>query len=275
MVALLAVMLCGVVLLVIAFEGLICLIMAAPIALALALVGALAGHAIQASRRQPTPPQMLGIAVLAIPLMLGSDEVSRSPAPTLSVVTAIEVDAPIETVWKHVIEFAELAPPKELLFRLGIAFPIRAEIRGSGPGAVRNCVFSTGPFVEPIKIWDAPRLLQFSVTSNPSPLQEWTPYHEIHPQHLKGFLVSEQGQFRLTPLPNQRTRLEGTTWYRHTLWPVKYWQLWSDYIIHKIHTRVLLHVKALAELERERTAGAQNPVKDLVDGGQGGSKKGE
>jgi hypothetical protein len=159
----------------------------------------------------------------------------------------MEVNAPVEEVWKHVVEFRELPPPSETMFKLGIAYPVRAEIIGRGVGAVRNCIFSTGPFVEPIEVWDEPRLLKFSVTSNPEPMAEWTPWHAIHPPHLHGFLVSEQGQFRLTPLPGGRTRLEGTTWYHHTMWPVAYWQLWSDQVIHTIHRRVLLHVKALAE----------------------------
>jgi len=33
----------------------------------------------------------------------------------------------------------------------------------------------------------------------------------------------------------------------HTMWPARYWQLWSDQIIHTIHRRVLLHVKHLSE----------------------------
>lgn len=253
-VALVSVMICGAVFLVVAFEGLICLIMAAPIALVLSVMGGLVGHAIHLSRRPRVPPQMFCVAVLAIPVMLGSEVVGTGPPPLLKVVTAIEVKAPAATVWKHVTEFTELPAPRELLFELGIAYPIRAEIRGTGPGAVRNCVFSTGPFVEPIQVWDAPRLLKFTVTSNPPPLQEWTPYHEIHPRHLKGFLVSEQGQFKLTPLSNGWTHLEGTTWYHHGMWPVGYWQLWSDYIIHSIHRRVLNHVKALAEAEQGRMA---------------------
>ena len=39
-------------------------------------------------------------------------------------------------------------------------------------------------------------------------MQEWTPYRQVHPPHLNGFLVSRQGQFRLTRLPGDRTRLE-------------------------------------------------------------------
>jgi uncharacterized membrane protein YhaH (DUF805 family) len=253
LVAILSVAICGAGFLAIASEGVICLVMAAPIALVLALIGALAGHAVHVARQPRVPPQMFCVPLLAVPLMFASDAVRTAPPPLLEVVTAVEVDAPVETVWKHVVEFAELAPPTELLFKLGIAFPIRAEIRGQGVGAVRNCMFSTGPFVEPIEVWKAPRLLKFTVTSNPPPLQEWTPYHEIHPRHLKGFLVSEQGQFKLTPLGKERSLLEGTTWYRHTMWPVAYWQVWSDYIIHKIHRRVLKHVKALAEDERKRT----------------------
>ena len=100
-------------------------------------------------------------------------------------------------------------------------------------------------------MWDEPNRLAFSVASSPPPMQEWTPYAEIHPPHLKGFLVSRRGQFLLTALPGGRTRLEGTTWYQHNLWPAGYWQLWSDTVIHHIHWRVLQHIKR----EAERSAG--------------------
>jgi len=241
-----AIMLAGVALLAVALEGFICVLLAAPLAFALAAIGALAGHAVYASRRRDVPPQLYCLPVLALPLMLGAD-LWHEPPPLLEVVTALEVNAPPERVWRHVVTFSELPPPTEALFRCGIAYPIRAEIQGRGVGAVRNCIFSTGPFVEPIIVWDEPNLLKFTVTQNPAPMQEWTPYREIHPPHLKGFLVSRQGQFLLTPLPGGRTRLQGTTWYHHNMWPARYWGFWSDHIIHTIHRRVLDHVKQLSE----------------------------
>jgi hypothetical protein len=246
-VALATIAIAGGALLLVSLEGAVCLIMAAPLAVVLALIGAIAGHAIQSTARAGASVQLLCVPVLALPVMFASEQPCPQPAPLLQVVTAVEVNAPPELVWQHVVAFVELPPPRETLFRLGIAYPIRAEIRGHGPGAVRNCVFSTGAFVEPIEVWDEPRLLRFSVASNPAPLQEWTPYHEIHPAHLKGFLVSDHGQFRLDPLPGGRTRLEGTTWYRHHMWPVSYWEIWTRHVIHAIHRRVLLHVKDLAE----------------------------
>jgi hypothetical protein len=221
--------------------------MAAPLALALALVGAFAGHAVQISRWNRVEPRVLCLPVIAIPFMLYGEHYSREPAPLLKVSTVIEVQASPERIWTNVVRFAELPPPTEPLFKIGIAYPMRAEIHGCGPGAVRHCVFSTGPFEEPIEVWDEPRRLEFSVTSNPAPMEEWTPYHEIHPPHLHGFLISRRGRFLLTRLPSGRTKLEGTTWYEHNLWPAAYWQIWSDQIIHTIHLRVLNHVKALSE----------------------------
>lgn len=254
-VAMLATVLVGLGFLLAAFEGLICLVMAAPLALALSLTGAVLGHAVQASRWRLLPPRLGGLAPgLALPLMLGTDVCRPEPAPLFGVTTTVQVSAAPATVWRHVVEFAELPPPTEALFRLGIAYPVRARIDGRGVGAVRRCEFSTGPFVEPITVWEEARRLAFEVTENPAPLEEWTPYRRVDPPHLDGFLVSQRGQFLLEPTADGGTRLRGTTWYQHHLWPAVYWRVWSDFIIHTIHRRVLNHVKALAEREPPSTA---------------------
>jgi hypothetical protein len=166
--------------------------------------------------------------------------------------TSIEVDAAPEQVWNHVVRFYPLPPPTayDWIFRTGVAYPVRTEIAGQGVGAIRRCVFSTGPLIEPIEVWDEPRLLRFAVTENPPPMQEWNPLAEIHPPHLDGFLVAHRGQFRLIELPGGRTLLEGTSWYQHHLWPAAYWRLWSDPIIHHIHRRVFDHIKRSAEAQR-------------------------
>ncbi len=247
-VALLPVGILGIVLIFVAMEGVICVLMAAPFALGLAALGGMLGYTIQAHHWRPKQtPAMLSIVMLMIPASFGIEHAAALTPPVFMVRTAIEVNAPPERVWNEVVAFAEIPPPKELLFRAGIAYPIRAEISGHGVGAVRHCVFSTGPFVEPIEVWDEPRLLKFGVTANPAPLNELSPYGNIQPPHLHGYFVSEKGQFSLTALPGGRTRLEGTTWYQHTMWPAGYWHLWSDYIIHRIHLRVLNHISQEAE----------------------------
>ena len=238
----------GVLLLAAAFEGILCILMAAPLALGVAAAGTFLGYMVQKLRRAPSSP-LFGLLIL-LPLLVSAEKATAPGAPLTAVLTSVEIDAPPARVWRHVVSFTEIPPPDELIFKTGLSYPLRAEIRGRGPGAVRHCVFTTGPFVEPITLWDEPRLLSFGVTSQPAPMEEWTPWPAIHPPHLEGCFVSRRGQFLLVPLPGGRTRLEGTTWYTHELFPTMYWSLWSDAIIHRIHDRVLRHVKRLAE-ERE------------------------
>jgi uncharacterized membrane protein YhaH (DUF805 family) len=237
----------GMVLVVVAVEGLICLLMAAPLALGLAALGGVLGFAIQATYwKIKDPLAILSLFLLFPPASFGLECAADLQPPKFAVRTSVDIAAPPEQVWEQVIAFAQIPPPTEMLFRAGIAYPIKAEITGHGPGAIRHCIFSTGAFVEPVQVWDEPRLLKFGVTSSPAPLNELTPYGHIEPRHLHGYFVSEEGQFLLTPLPRGGTRLEGTTWYRNAMWPAAYWHLWSDYIIRRIHLRVLTHIREAA-----------------------------
>ena len=167
--------------------------------------------------------------------------------PVIAVTTSITIDAPAAVVWKNVIAFPPLAPPKEWLFKAGIAYPTSGQVVGSGPGAVRYCHFSTGDFIEPITVWDEDRLLAFDVTSQAPAMQELSPW-KITPPHIdRNYMRSRHGQFRLVALNDQQTLLEGTTWYQNYFWPQVYWRVWSDAIVHQIHLRVLQDVKQQAE----------------------------
>ena len=233
-------------LLVFAIEGLICIAMAAPFGLLLTWVGSLIGYAIINKTPNNAPSAML-ILIGIIPTMAF---IEKDSEPTLtSVVTSIEINSDPQTVWKNVVEFPQLYEPTEFIFKTGIAYPINAKIEGTGVGAVRHCNFTTGSFVEPITVWDEPRLLKFDVVEQPAPMKELS-FWEIDAPHLHDYFVSKQGQFKLTLLPNGNTLLEGTTWYYHNIKPTFYWQLWSDYIIHKIHDRVLTHIRKNAENEK-------------------------
>jgi uncharacterized membrane protein YhaH (DUF805 family) len=260
-VALLSMSMAGLVLLLVAFEGMICLIMAAPVLGVLAIVGATLGYGVQFQREAAPKLYCVSNVLLFAIMML---QAISHPQPTMfSVKTSMEIEAPPQTVWSNVVSFSELPSPQELIFKTGIAYPIRAEIQGKGVGAVRHCVFSTGSFIEPITVWDEPHLLRFGVLKNPAPMQEWTIYEDIHPPHLDGFFLSQQGQFQLKSISADRTLLEGTTWYYHNLWPESYWRFWSDMIIHHIHTRVLRHIKLTAESQRNKTklAGALETIR--------------
>lgn len=242
--ALLSIVLSGLTALLFAFEGILCILMAAPIACVIAALGALVGYALSSQGKPVARNAAFMVAVL--PALSGIE--SQTAEPTLrEVSTSVEIDAPPADVWPNVVGFSDLPAPPEWFFRLGIAYPMRATIVGQGVGAVRHCEFSTGPFVEPITTWDEPRRLAFDVSSQPPSMTELSPYQRIDAPHLEGYMVSKGGEFRLVPLPGGRTRLEGSTFYTLSIYPEGYWVVFGELLLHAIHGRVLDHIKNLTE----------------------------
>jgi hypothetical protein len=244
LIAELSVLLSGMILLLFAFEGILCLAMLLPIAAMMAILGALIG--VMIAKIQPQQSLTFLVPISFLPVLAGAEHIVKD-VPEYEVLTTIEIEASPEEVWPNVVGFSELDDPPSWFFQLGIAYPKRATIIGSGIGAVRHCEFSTGPFIEPITVWDPPARLAFDVRSQPAPMHELSPYRHVHPPHLDGYLRCKRGEFRLIDLKNGRTRLEGRTWYEYEVFPQSYWTLWTDILIHRIHIRVLNHIKKLSE----------------------------
>ena len=234
---------------ILAMEGIICLLMGFPILWLLAIIGALVARSFRkpATAHPHTSLQVLAsplIAVLAIGYLEDSADVKP---PLIPVTTEVEIKASQQNVWDSMIAFSHIDEPADWLFVNGIAYPTYAEIEGSGVGAVRYCKFTTGDFVEPITEWNEPYKLAFDVLDQPPPMAEWSFYQNLEITHLDGYFKSERGQFELLTNAEGNTILRGTTWYRHNIAPAFYWQLWSDYILHRIHLRVLNHIKEEVE----------------------------
>jgi uncharacterized membrane protein YhaH (DUF805 family) len=248
----------GLALLLLAFEGVICLFMAAPIVLALGIAGAPIGKFL-ADRRRHQHAGLVG-AMLILPVLAAAE--ARLQHENEFVVTSqVDTAAPPEAVWRNVIRFSRITDPPEWIFRWGIACPVEARIFGEGVGARRECVFTTGKFVEPIAVWDEPRRLAFDVSEQPAPMFELTPYRHIHPPHLDLSFRTLRGEFELVPLSGGGTRLVGRTWYTLDIRPVGYWAMWSDWLLHRIHLRVLRHIKRLAEGESDVLAKSEAAIR--------------
>lgn len=243
--ALLSVFVLGGLLLAFAIEGAVCLVMALPLAVPLSICGGMLAYLVQRKPAVHHPATFLLLMGLT-PFGATLEHSFQPTAELFTVTTSLDIPATPERVWKTVLQPAKLAAPTHPLFRSGIAYPLASHIEGTGSAATRYCDFSTGKLVEPVLIWKEGTQLRFTVRSNPLPMQEWTPYAQIHPPHLEGFLASRQGEFRLERLPNGGTRLFATTWYQHHMWPATYWRAWSDYTIHRVHDMVLANVRQRA-----------------------------
>src|SRR6185295_11260542 len=98
--------------------------------------------------------------LLMVPLgFMGLEKTNPPQRELLTVVTTIHIEASADKVWTNLISFPDLPGSENLMFRLGVSHPIRANIDGSGIGALRECTFSTGKFVERIDAWEENRRL--------------------------------------------------------------------------------------------------------------------
>ena len=128
-VSFLSLLACGSFLLLFAMEGVICLLMALPVAIPVLFLGTLTAHLIQTLRITPHEGRQYGIALLALlPAgMLWESSTTREPL-VFPAVTTIEIDAPPTVVWRNVVEFSEIPDDRAWIFHTGIAYPIRGRI---------------------------------------------------------------------------------------------------------------------------------------------------
>jgi hypothetical protein len=247
-VAVASVILGGLAILGFAIEGAICLLMAAPLALPLAAFGGWLGYLAQLSPEvKAQNPQITGALLLLLPFTMYGEHRSRTEARQIAVSTSIVIHAPADRVWTSVIHLSSVPKPESLIFH-SVAYPIKTTLKGTGIGARRECVFSTGSIVEPVEVWNPGKELRFAVVSQPPLMRELSPYSDVHPPHLKlEYLRSKEGQFTLSMQPDGSTLLKGTSYYESRLWPGTYWQLWTDAIAHTVHRVVLAEIKRQAE----------------------------
>ena len=205
---LLAILLTGGALALFALEGVICLLMAAPIAVVAALMGAVVGRAIASHGRHRIAPVILAAAT--VPLLGMAEHAIEQP--TLHEVLSVQdIDSPPDVVWQHVIAFADMPPPTEWVF--GRVSPIQCVPGWRAPasrgpvlrvfdGRLRGAHHRVGPG----------RRLAFDVAAQPPPMHEWGLAGALHPPHLDTLLRSRRGEFRLIARADGGTRLEVVTW---------------------------------------------------------------
>ncbi|WP_165822012.1 hypothetical protein [Hymenobacter edaphi] len=233
-----------------ALEGLICVLMTAPLALIVALAGAVVGTSLGRLLGERTSLRMFSVLVLLYPAGQALEARYPAPVPPHSVVTRRRVQASPERVWQVLTRPVQYPAEVGWLFRAGVAYPTRTAL-STGPGGAPQlvCTYSQGEARLPISSWQPGRELTFRVPHMPAPMRELSPYPRIHAPHLHGFFRVEQGTFRLLPQPDGSTVLEATTTYRHSIAPRAYWQLWSDYLLDDMHQRVLSAIQTQAQDE--------------------------
>jgi uncharacterized membrane protein YhaH (DUF805 family) len=239
-----AVLLGSLTLVAVAIEGLICIIMAAPLGLGMALIGGVLGRSMALQRRRPAAQTLPCLALL--PLMFAVENV-LPPLAHLDTDQTITVAASPEVVWASILSTDPIEGPLALPFRLGVAYPLRGEVRGEGVGAERLGEFSTGTAIERVTEWAPNRKLAFVVVRDIPGMRELSPYEHVHAPHVIGYFRTTNTSFELIPRADGGTDVVEHTSHELRLDPVPYWLPMARWIIRQNNARVLEHIRAHAE----------------------------
>lgn len=239
-----ALVLGGIALLTFAFEGEICLIFAAPLAFGMGIIGGLLGRALARVGRPRRGPILMNIAVL--PLLLAG-EVILPPKASFESTESVEVAASPAAVWDAVVHMGPIPDAPVAPFRWGLAYPMRGEILGTGVGAIRRGVFSTGVAYERVTEWTPQQKLSFVVLSDPPTMRELSPYRHVNAPHVIGYFRTLDARFTILPLANGKTRLSLATRHELDLEPALYWLPFAEWATHANKVRVLKHFRQQAE----------------------------
>jgi len=149
-------------------------------------------------------------------------------------------------VWQQIVSFAEIPPPQETIFALEL--PIRSARKF--PAAAQRCAalcFFHGAFRGTDYSLGRAAFVTLQRNGNPAPMNELDSLRAYRTAHLHGYFESHRansahasagGRTRSKAQPGTATPVAGTDWH-----------LWSDYIIHNIHLRVLGHIKQVYRSE--------------------------
>src|SRR5204863_653178 len=132
--------------------------------------------------------------------------------------------------------------PLALPFRLGVAYPLRGELRGEGVGAERLGEFSTGTAIERVTEWILDQKLAFVVVRDIPGMRELSPYEHVHAPHVVGYFLTTSTSFELEPLPDGGTAIVEHTSHVLKLDPVFYWLPLARWVVHANNARVLAHI---------------------------------
>ena len=224
--------------LVFAQEGIVCLIMAAPLIMPLVLLGAWIGWL--AGGGKPQRDARLALPVVAVVALAATGgPITHASESNGEVTTVWQVAASARRVWPHVLGLRALPEPDWWLFRMGVAYPVRTRSEADGR---RECLLSTGSMPEVVTRREEGRRLAFRVLATPSSMREWNPFGEVRAAHLTTTYRGIEGEFRLFSEVGGGTRIVARSRYGLRMAPFWYWRLWSDAIVAHVHERVVREI---------------------------------
>ena len=237
------------------WEGLICIVMFAPIALFAATVGGLAAGVIARRLRSRASKNASLVCVVCLPLIIAPIEHQLlSQRDLRSVESVIEIKASPAVIWSNIervpaIRTSELQPSWS--HAIGFPNPVEATLSKEGVGGVRNATFERGVlFIETVDTWEPDHHLGFSIRAQTDRIPSTT--LDQHVTVGGQYFDVLHGDYELEPLSNGVTRLHLRSLHRVSTDLNWYAHLWTDSIMRDLQVRILHVIRDRSELAEAR-----------------------
>ena len=229
-------------------EGMVCVLMALPLVVGLAFLGALSGRSLGPRIKRKLAGGQGGkgsaLALLLGLLLVGCSAIleggyERDPSMH-TVVTVRSFPVSEWEAWEALLSFQRITGEKPWLLRMGLPVPQYCTIEGTGVGATRTCHFDQGVIEERISVWRPPRQLVMEITNVTLPGRDWLKFIDA--------------SYELTGNEMGETRVRRTTRIASVLRPRLYWQPLEDlatqaeheYLFNAVASKLTLEDQAIA-----------------------------
>ena len=245
------------------WEGFICIIMFAPIALLCGSFGGLiAGLLLRLPRAMAMKNMCLAIVAL-LPLVTHPwlhDLLTRRDLRNVENVHVIHASPAI--VWKN-IERVPQIDPAELPFSwahwIGFPSPVEATLSSPGIGGTRHATFEGGVlFIENLDVWEPEHRLAFSIHAQTDQIPA-TALDE-HVRIGGPFFDVLRGEYVIEPLPNGETRLHLSSQHRVSTDFNWYARFWTDGVMADVQETILTVIQNRCEAQAHE--GTETPLRN-------------
>ncbi len=230
------------------WEGLICIVMFAPIGYLFSSVGGVTAGFIARANRTAAAKNSLLACIIVLPILVGPIEGTIPTQRDIrSVESEITIAAPAATVWSNIarvpaIQRNELTPSWSR--KIGFPDPIEATLSREGVGGVRHATFRGGVlFVETVNVWEPQQRLQFSIRVGNIPPTTLDEHVTVGGKYFDVL----QGEYQLEPLADGSTRLHLISHHRLDTDFNWYAHLWTDAVMRDIQRNILRVIKNRCE----------------------------
>jgi len=211
------------------FVGIFCGLVLMGVALGPVLIGAAIGAFLRMGLKRSQFDQRWYLPMLILVVCVGTlglvERLTHRPHAIESVVTSVNIPAPVGKAWNAVMFYEEVRHRPPWLLRLGLPKPLYTHGSTRRIGDIKTCVYSKGHLTKRVTEYSLDHRLAFDVIE-----QDRIENHSVR---------LTQGSFDFTSIGPEQTRVDLTTSYEPKLGPRWIWRPAEELAIHSMHRHIL------------------------------------